>query len=78
MKQGHLLLRFDKRKSKKEGYSLETPVIVTNYMDLDILENQGETVGPDDATYHRTDLNGWVKEWNRLNYSFSPLLYFQN
>lgn len=50
VKQGDLLLRFDKKKIEKEGYSLETPVIVTNYMDyLDILENQGETVGPDDA-----------------------------
>ncbi|MDT2802821.1 beta-glucoside-specific PTS transporter subunit IIABC [Enterococcus lactis] len=50
VKQGDLLLRFDKKKIEKEGYSLETPVIVTNYTDyLDILENQGETVGPDDA-----------------------------
>lgn len=50
VKQGDLLLRFDKKKIEAEGYSLETPVIVTNYMDyLDILENQGETVGPDDA-----------------------------
>lgn len=50
MKQGDLLLRFDKKKIEKEGYSLETPVIVTNYTDYwDILENQGETVGPDDA-----------------------------
>lgn len=50
VKQGDLLLRFDKKKIEEEGYSLETPVIVTNYTDyLDILENQGETVGPDDA-----------------------------
>ncbi|HFC9253800.1 beta-glucoside-specific PTS transporter subunit IIABC [Enterococcus faecium] len=50
VKQGDLLLRFDKKKIEKEGYSLETPMIVTNYTDyLDILENQGETVGPDDA-----------------------------
>ncbi|HCU8683233.1 TPA: beta-glucoside-specific PTS transporter subunit IIABC [Enterococcus faecium 1,230,933] len=50
VKQGDLLLRFDKKKIEEEGYSLETPVIVINYMDyLDILENQGETVGPDDA-----------------------------
>lgn len=50
VKQGDLLLRFDKKKIEKEGYSLETPVIVINYTDyLDILENQGETVGPDDA-----------------------------
>ena len=50
VKQGDLLLRFDKKKIEKEGYSLETPVIVTNYTNyLDILENQGETVGPDDA-----------------------------
>lgn len=50
VKQGDLLLRFDKKKIEAEGYSLETPVIVTNYMDyLDILENQGETIGPDDA-----------------------------
>ena len=50
VKQGGLLLRFDKKKIEEEGYSLETPVIVTNYTDyLDILENQGETVGPDDA-----------------------------
>jgi PTS system beta-glucosides-specific IIC component len=50
VKQDDLLLRFDKKKIEKEGYSLETPVIVTNYTDyLDILENQGETVGPDDA-----------------------------
>ncbi len=35
-----------KRKSKRKGYSLETPVIVTNYMDyLDILENQGRRSG---------------------------------
>ena len=50
VKQGGLLLRFDKKKIEEEGYSLETPVNVTNYTDyLDILENQGETVGPDDA-----------------------------
>lgn len=49
MKQGDLLLRFDKERIEKGGYSLETPVIVTDYMDyLDTLGNQGETAGPDD------------------------------
>ena len=50
VKQGDLFLRLDQKENRKGRIQFRTPVIVTNYMDyLDILENQGETVGPDDA-----------------------------
>lgn len=39
IKQGQLLVEFDMNKIKKAGYSLETPVLVTNYADLKEVKN---------------------------------------
>lgn len=39
IKQGQLLVEFDMNKIKEAGYSLETPVLVTNYADLKEVKN---------------------------------------
>ena len=39
IKQGQLLVEFDMNKIKEAGYSLETPVLVTNYADLQEVKN---------------------------------------
>lgn len=39
IKQGQLLVEFDMNKIKKAGYTLETPVLVTNYADLKEVKN---------------------------------------
>ena len=39
IKQGQLLVEFDMNKIKEAGYSLETPVLVTNYADLKEIKN---------------------------------------
>lgn len=39
IKQGQLLVEFDMNKIKETGYSLETPVLVTNYADLKEVKN---------------------------------------
>ena len=39
LKQGQLLVEFDMNKIKEAGYSLETPVLVTNYADLKEVKN---------------------------------------
>lgn len=39
IKQGQLLVEFDMNKIKEAGYSLETPVLVTNYADLKDVKN---------------------------------------
>ncbi|PQF23045.1 beta-glucoside-specific PTS transporter subunit IIABC [Enterococcus mundtii] len=45
VKQGDVLLRFDINAIESEGYSVETPVIITNSADyLDIVENQSKIV----------------------------------
>ncbi len=45
VKQGDLLLEFDIKAIEEAGYSVETPIIITNSADyLDILENQGNSV----------------------------------
>lgn len=45
VKKGDLLLEFDIKAIEKAGYSVETPIIITNSGDyLDILENQGNSV----------------------------------
>ncbi len=38
-KQGQLLVEFDMNKIKEAGYTLETPVLVTNYADLKEVKN---------------------------------------
>lgn len=45
VKKGDLLLEFDIKAIEEAGYSVETPIIITNSADyLDILENQGNSV----------------------------------
>ncbi|MGM0124993.1 PTS system beta-glucoside-specific IIABC component [Enterococcus sp. AZ194] len=45
VKKGQLLVRFDMEAIEKAGYSIETPIIVTNAADyLDILESQNKTI----------------------------------
>jgi len=47
VKKGDLLITFDKDAIEKEGYSLDTPVIVTNtndYMDIIAMMEGGSTV----------------------------------
>lgn len=39
IKQGQLLVEFDMNKIKEAGYSLETPILVTNYADLKEVKN---------------------------------------
>lgn len=39
IKQGQLLVEFDMNKIKEAGYSLETPVLITNYADLKEVKN---------------------------------------
>ena len=39
IKQGQLLVEFDMNKIKEAGYTLETPVLVTNYVDLKEVKN---------------------------------------
>ena len=39
IKQGQLLVEFDMNKIKEAGYSIETPVLVTNYADLKEVKN---------------------------------------
>ena len=41
--QGQLLLDFDMAKIQEAGYSLETPVLVTNYADLKEIKNTSES-----------------------------------
>lgn len=49
VKKGQTLITFDKDKIIKEGFSLETPVIVTNYSDyLEIIEAQEKIVNTKD------------------------------
>lgn len=43
IKQGQLLVEFDMNKIKEAGYSLETPVLVTNYADLKEVKNTNAT-----------------------------------
>lgn len=46
---GQLLVTFDKAAIEQAGYSVETPVIITNTSDyLDIVETQNAGVGPND------------------------------
>ena len=45
IKKGQILVTFDIEKISKEGYCLETPVVVTNYSDyVDIVEKTQETI----------------------------------
>ena len=49
---GQILLSFDLEAIKKEGYILETPVLVTNADDyLDLLELESENVKQGDLLY---------------------------
>ncbi len=43
IKQGQLLVEFDMNKIKEAGYSLETPVLVTNYADLKEVKNTNDS-----------------------------------
>ena len=44
-KKGDTLLKFDIELIQKAGFSIETPVVITNYNDyIDILEHTGEHV----------------------------------
>lgn len=48
IKKGDLLVEFDIDSIKKEGYSIETPVIITNTNDyLDIVESESKSVTGD-------------------------------
>lgn len=45
VKKGQLLVEFDLEKIKEEGYSLDTPIIITNWTDyVEILDENKETV----------------------------------
>ena len=47
--QGQLLLEFDMDKIKAAGYSLETPVLITNHTDLKEIKNTNEAVVSNDV-----------------------------
>lgn len=48
-KVGQKLLEFDIEKIKKAGFSIQTPIVITNFNDyLDIIENTGKTVTTED------------------------------
>lgn len=49
VKKGQLLIEFDKEMLEKEGYSIQTPVIITNTDDLaDVIETQAAEVKTED------------------------------
>ena len=49
VKEGQTLITFDIEAIKKEGYSLETPIIVTNSSDyLDLIETEKKSVKQND------------------------------
>lgn len=47
--QGQLLLEFDMDKIKAAGYSLETPVLITNHTNLKEIKNTNEAVVSNDV-----------------------------
>ena len=49
VKKGDLLLEFDMDKIKAAGYSLETPVLITNHTDLKEIKNTNEAVVSNDV-----------------------------